>query len=317
MPPKFDPTAISYVYVRVTGGVVGAASALAPKLGPLGLSPKKIGDDLAKATKKDWAGLRVTCRLVVQNRQAQVEVVPSAGALVIRALKVSASASASAGGAAPPPHAKEARKPRIFGGADARGARARPCMRAAPPRARAPRARAPRPKGGGEDGMPPLSSGAGGAGTARAPRSSPSAQCTPRRGRGRRRAIFFRSKVILHCTCKVQRRQKKKKSPAPRRRQRRASSRADAAPRCALATQQEPVVDRKKVKHIQHDGNITMNDVYETARIMRPRSMARHFSGTVKEILGTCVSVGCTVDGEDPKDLQAQIDDGELVCPDE
>ena len=110
---------------------------------------------------------------------------------------------------------------------------------------------------------------------------------------------------------------KKKKSPAPRRRQRRASSRADAAPRCALATQQEPVVDRKKVKHIQHDGNITMNDVYETARIMRPRSMARHFSGTVKEILGTCVSVGCTVDGEDPKDLQAQIDDGELVCPDE
>ena len=126
MPPKFDPTAISYVYVRVTGGVVGAASALAPKLGPLGLSPKKIGDDLAKATKKDWAGLRVTCRLVVQNRQAQVEVVPSAGALVIRALKVSASASASAGGAAPPPHAKEARKPRIFGGADARGARAPP-----------------------------------------------------------------------------------------------------------------------------------------------------------------------------------------------
>ena len=53
----------------------------------LGLSPKKIGDDLAKATKKDWAGLRVTCRLVVQNRQAQVEVVPSAGALVSHSRK--------------------------------------------------------------------------------------------------------------------------------------------------------------------------------------------------------------------------------------
>lgn len=35
MPPKFDPTAIAYVYVRVTGGVVGAASSLAPKLGPV------------------------------------------------------------------------------------------------------------------------------------------------------------------------------------------------------------------------------------------------------------------------------------------
>jgi len=33
---------------------------------------------------------------------------------------------------------------------------------------------------------------------------------------------------------------------------------------------------------------------------------------TVKEILGTCVSVGCTVDGKDPKDLQTEIDDGEV-----
>lgn len=213
MPPKFDPTAISYVYVRVTGGVVGAASALAPKLGPLGLSPKKIGDDLAKATKKDWAGLRVTCRLVVQNRQAQVEVVPSAGALVIRALKVRASASASAGGAPPRPRMRKKLESLEYSVERTRAARAR--GRACGPhrRARARRARAPPGPRGGEDGMPPLSSGAGGAGTARAPRSSPSAQCTPRRGRGRRRAIFFRSKVILHCACKVQRRQKKKSRP--------------------------------------------------------------------------------------------------------
>lgn len=31
------------VYVRATGGEVGAASSLAPKIGPLGLSPKKVG----------------------------------------------------------------------------------------------------------------------------------------------------------------------------------------------------------------------------------------------------------------------------------
>ncbi|KAG8523641.1 60S ribosomal protein L12 [Galemys pyrenaicus] len=35
---------------RCTGGRVGATSALAPKSGPLGLSPKKVGDDIAKAT---------------------------------------------------------------------------------------------------------------------------------------------------------------------------------------------------------------------------------------------------------------------------
>ncbi len=30
------------MYVRATGGEVGAASSLAPKIGPLGLSPKKV-----------------------------------------------------------------------------------------------------------------------------------------------------------------------------------------------------------------------------------------------------------------------------------
>ena len=36
------------VYMRAVGGEVGATSSLAPKLGPLGLSPKKVGDDIAK-----------------------------------------------------------------------------------------------------------------------------------------------------------------------------------------------------------------------------------------------------------------------------
>ena len=87
MPPKMDPNEIKYVYVRVTGGEVPGASSLAPKVGPLGMSPKKVGDDIVKATGGDWKGLRVTCKLIVQNRQAKVEVVPSAAALVIKALK--------------------------------------------------------------------------------------------------------------------------------------------------------------------------------------------------------------------------------------
>jgi large subunit ribosomal protein L12e len=89
--------------LRATGGEVGASSALAPKIGPLGLSPKKVGEDIAKAT-GDWVGvahqccshrsykfvqkgLRVTVRLTIQNRQAAVSVVPSASSLVIKALK--------------------------------------------------------------------------------------------------------------------------------------------------------------------------------------------------------------------------------------
>ncbi|KAI5294602.1 60S ribosomal protein L12 [Ascosphaera acerosa] len=86
MPPKFDPNEVKIVHLRTTGGEVGAQSALAPKVGPLGLSPKKIGEDIAKAT-GDWKGLKVTVKLTIQNRQAQVSVVPSASSLVIRALK--------------------------------------------------------------------------------------------------------------------------------------------------------------------------------------------------------------------------------------
>uniref|UniRef100_A0A8D1CIT1 Large ribosomal subunit protein uL11 n=1 Tax=Sus scrofa TaxID=9823 RepID=A0A8D1CIT1_PIG len=49
-------------------------------------SPKKVGDDIAKAT-GGWKGLRITVKLTIQNRQAQIEVVPSASALIIKALK--------------------------------------------------------------------------------------------------------------------------------------------------------------------------------------------------------------------------------------
>lgn len=165
MPPKFDPTEIKTVFLRVVGGEVGATSSLAPKVGPLGLSPKKVGDDIAKAT-ADWKGLKITVKLVIQNRNAQIEVVPSAASLIIRALK-------------------------------------------------------------------------------------------------------------------------------------------------------EPPRDRKKVKHVKHNGNITFDDVITIARAMRPRSMAKQLSGTVKEILGTCNSVGCTIDNNNPQDLIKQINSGELEVPED
>jgi hypothetical protein len=50
------------------------------------MSPKKVGDDIQKAT-KDWKGLSVTCKLTCQNRNATIEVCPGASSLVLRALK--------------------------------------------------------------------------------------------------------------------------------------------------------------------------------------------------------------------------------------
>merc|ERR1712071_27662 len=147
------------------GGEVAAASSLAPKIGPLGLSPKKVGEDIQKAT-MDWKGLNVTVKLTVQNRQATVSLIPSASSLVMKALN-------------------------------------------------------------------------------------------------------------------------------------------------------EPVRDRKKVKNVVHNGNITLDTIIDIAREMRERSMARELSGTVKEILGTAFSIGCTVNGESPRDIQAGIDDGEIEIPEE
>ncbi len=43
-------------------------------------------------------------------------------------------------------------------------------------------------------------------------------------------------------------------------------------------------------KNIKHNGNLSIEDIYEVARVMRDRSCAADFSGTVKEMLGTCVS---------------------------
>jgi len=163
MPPKFDPNEIKYLYLRCFGGEAAGASSLAPKVGPLGLSAKKIADDIAKETQA-YKGLRVTVKLIIQNRQAQIEVVPSAASLLIKALA-------------------------------------------------------------------------------------------------------------------------------------------------------EPERDRKKEKHVKHNGNISIDQVYSVARTMRPRSIAKEFVGTVKEILGTAVSVGCTVDGEDPREVQKKIDDGSLEVP--
>jgi large subunit ribosomal protein L12e len=159
-PPSGD---VQIVIMRTVGGEVGSASSLAPKIGPLGLSPKKVGEDIQAAT-MDWKGLNVTVKLTVVNRQATVSIIPSSSSLIMKALN-------------------------------------------------------------------------------------------------------------------------------------------------------EPVRDRKKVKNIVHNGNLTLDQVIEVARTMRERSMAKTLAGTVKEMLGTCNSIGCTVNGESPRDIQSGIDDGEIEIP--
>jgi large subunit ribosomal protein L12e len=71
----------------------------------------------------------------------------------------------------------------------------------------------------------------------------------------------------------------------------------------------------EQVKNVAHDGNITLGDVIAIARIMRPRSMARELTGTVREVLGTCQSVGCTIDGHDAQTMLNMVAEGEVEIP--
>ena len=60
-----------------------------------------------------------------------------------------------------------------------------------------------------------------------------------------------------------------------------------------------------------------MDEIFEIARTMKTKSLAKELSGCVKEILGTAQSIGCTVNGQPPHDVIEGIDSGEIEVPDE
>lgn len=152
------------MYLKVVGGEVTSAAVLAPKCGPIGLPPKKVGEDIQKATSK-WRGVKIQIQIAVQNRQCTVTVLPAAAPLLIEALK--------------------------------------------------------------------------------------------KTGR-----------------------------------------------------------DRKKTKNVTYNGDLKFDQIVTIAKTMRDanKSMSVTLASSVKEILGTCVSIGCTVDKKSPKDVQAEIDSGERKC---
>ena len=70
--------------------------------------------------------------------------------------------------------------------------------------------------------------------------------------------------------------------------------------------------DRKKVKNVNHKGNLTLDQVKKIAKVIEDKSMAKTFAGTVKQVLGTCLSMGCTVDKMNAKKVIEKINNGDL-----
>ncbi len=58
-------------------------------------------------------------------------------------------------------------------------------------------------------------------------------------------------------------------------------------------------------------GNLTMEQVIKIAEMKGDSLMGKTLKERVKTIIGTCVSMGVTVDGKNPKEVQRLIDRGE------
>jgi large subunit ribosomal protein L11 len=57
-------------------------------------------------------------------------------------------------------------------------------------------------------------------------------------------------------------------------------------------------------------GDITFAQVLNIAYIKKGKSYASSLKAAIKEVLGSCVSLGVTVEGEDPREISKKLDQG-------
>ena len=59
-------------------------------------------------------------------------------------------------------------------------------------------------------------------------------------------------------------------------------------------------------------GDLKIDQIIKIAKMKRNDIGAKNLKSAVKTVLGTCVSVGVTVEGKDPREVQKAIDVGEI-----
>jgi large subunit ribosomal protein L11 len=57
-------------------------------------------------------------------------------------------------------------------------------------------------------------------------------------------------------------------------------------------------------------GNLTMEQVIKIARAKKQQMLAADLKAAAKEVIGTALSMGVTVEGKDPREVQKEIDEG-------
>jgi len=56
-------------------------------------------------------------------------------------------------------------------------------------------------------------------------------------------------------------------------------------------------------------GNLTMEQVVRISKLKRPEFLAKTLKAAAKEVLGSCMSMGVTIEGKDPREVQREIDE--------
>ena len=57
-------------------------------------------------------------------------------------------------------------------------------------------------------------------------------------------------------------------------------------------------------------GDLTMEQVLRITKVKQPQLLSSTLKGAAKEMLGTCISMGVTIEGKDPREVQTEIDEG-------
>ncbi|MBM4248138.1 MAG: 50S ribosomal protein L11 [Euryarchaeota archaeon] len=57
-------------------------------------------------------------------------------------------------------------------------------------------------------------------------------------------------------------------------------------------------------------GDLSIEQARKIARMKQDSLLGRNLRNAVKEVIGACVSMGVTVEGKDPREVQREIDEG-------
>ena len=74
----------------------------------------------------------------------------------------------------------------------------------------------------------------------------------------------------------------------------------------------EPVKEEPGTKGKKIIGNLTMEQIAKIAKMKEGASLAKTLKSASKEIVGTCKSMGVTVEGKDPKEIMKEVADGKF-----